>query len=148
MARALSVIKNHLGLLFVLFLFNTGCVTFSTIQRMEPHVIVIRNSSYANLKIVTLSEAKGRKNNSVRFGSISPVPIGSDQTIIRPSPPPPLPDTVEISWTDDQNRDYFQNVDLKKYFSINSEEGKKALVFEIQPSGIVKVFSEEYRHSL
>ena len=115
---------------------------------MEPHAIVIRNSSYANLKIVTLSEAKGGKNNSVRFGSISPVPSGRDQTIIRPSPPPPLPNTVEISWTDDQNRDYFQNVDLKKYFYINSEEGKKALVFEIQSSGIVKVFSEEYRHSL
>lgn len=147
MVRVSSVIKIHLGLLFVLFLFNTGCVTFSTVQRMEPHAIVIRNSSYANLRIVTLSEAKGHRNNSARHGSISPVPSGRDQAIIRPSPPTPLPNTVEISWTDDQNRQYFQSVDLKKYFYMNSEESKKALVFEIRPSGIVKVFSEEYRHT-
>ena len=141
------MIQSRSLLLLIFVLMAVGCTSLSTDKRAEPKIIVIRNSTNIDLKVVSLREAGKPGLNRVRFGSISPVPRGISQEVGRPSSPPPLPDTVEVAWTDHQGREHVKRVSLKQARNSQTGEGEEALVFEIRPSGIVNVFREEYRQS-
>ena len=143
--KVLVMIRSRSVLLFILILMALGCAALSSIQRIEPKVIVIRNSSNIDLKVVSLREAGKPALSPVRLGYVSPVPRGISQEVGRPSSPPPLPNTLEVAWTDRQGREYVKRVSMKQALNRQTGEGKDALVFEIRPSGIVNVFREEYR---
>jgi hypothetical protein len=139
------MIQSRSNLLLILALMGVGCTSLPTDKRAEPEVIVIRNSSNVDLKVVSFREAGNPGLNPVRFGSISPVLRGLAQVIDRPSSSPPLIDTVEVAWMNYQGREHVKKVSLKQARNSQTGEGEEALVFDIRSSGIVNVFREEYR---
>src|SRR5512135_1979411 len=58
-----------------------ACSTLPIGTITEPPVIIVRNSTGADLAKATLSEAAGG-NRAFQYGSISPVPRGSSQIFV------------------------------------------------------------------
>ena len=76
------------------------------------------------------------------MGRISPVPRGATQVFKRPSPPPPLPARVIISWTDYDQKQYEREISLEKILSDPNTQTKDSLVFEIRQFGRINVFKK------
>ncbi len=128
---------------FILAAFLAGaCSVTSNNSSWEPDDIVIRNNSGRNLQVVSLSEAVDDRAQGFRYGSISPVLMGADQTFTRPASRPPLPSVIVIKWTDDKETSYSRNINLRKLFEKDKINDPHALVVNILPAGMVSVIVE------
>ena len=116
--------------------------TIETPKYSEPKKIAIKNGSGIQLYEVFLREKTDSTAESFRVGQISPVPIGATQLIARPSSPPPFPRKVIISWIDSTQRQYNHETSLEIVLSTPSIETIDILVFEIGPSGRIRVYAE------
>ncbi len=144
MKKYTNIVKQ-VAFIFTLSLICTGCSTILTSQRAEPEVIILRNSSNINIKTISLRAAKAEKNQTgIRFGSISPLPVGRDQTIVRPVKSKKLPSILQVSWVDENNRQFIKEVNLKKLLYPANENDRNAIVFEVQSLGVVNIFAEKH----
>src|SRR5512135_3194084 len=74
-------------MLVLVFVFAAPACSHTLIGRgVEPPMIMVRNSTGADLAEVSLSEA-ARGGNASRYGSISPVPGGATQVVGRATDP-------------------------------------------------------------
>jgi heat shock protein HslJ len=104
-------------------------------------MIMVRNSTGADLAEASLSEAAGG-NSASRYGSISPVPRGASQVFGRPTNPRQFPRTVNLEWIDDQGSRHSRELSLKKVLRTATGVKGEALVFDIHPQGDVDVYLE------
>ena len=128
--------------LLIFILFSSSCSTVETSKYSEPKKIAIKNSSGIQLYDVSLRERTGSTGESIRMAQISPVPIGATQLITRPSSPPPLPKQVIISWIDQVQRQYAQEISLEKVLRNSDVKTVDYLVFEIGSSGRIRVYTD------
>ena len=127
--------------LFLAFLLMSSCASIPIGGGKEPHIIVIRNRSGADIDTVTLREAGSRSHASL-FGSISPVPDGLSQEYVRSTNPPPFPRTVAVEWIDNEGRTHMREVSVSKALRSAAGIGDDTLVFEIGPIEDVQVLVE------
>ena len=123
-------------------MLTAGCSTIQRTKYPEPKIIAVRNNSGISLSVVTLSEVRNSDDTQIRRGSVSPVPRGATQVFKRPSPPPPLPARVIISWTDYDQKQYEREISLEKILSDPNTQTKDSLVFEIRQFGRINVFKK------
>jgi hypothetical protein len=119
-----------------------GCASMQKGRNIEPRVIVVRNNSAVDLNVVSLREVGKSDEHSARLGSVSPVSRGVSQVFVRPAPPPPLPDVLDVSWTDSRGRKQTARVSLKEVLNNPSSKGD-VLIFEIRPLGRIDVYLED-----
>jgi len=135
----------HTGIVMALLLLSvfvwTACSSLQIGTRAEPTVIIVRNSTGADLAEASLSEAKDG-NNASRYGSIAPVPRGASQVFVRPTKTRNLPGSVNLAWIDAQGDRYSRELSLKKELRTATGEKDEALVFDILPQGDVSVYLE------
>ena len=129
-------------ILSMISLLIGGCSAIQKAKYPEPTTIAVRNNSGVSLSVVTLSEVRNSDDTQIRRGSVSPVPRGATQVFKRPSPPPPLPARLTISWTDYNQRQYEREISLDKILSDPNTQTKDTLIFEIRPSGRINVFKK------
>ena len=127
--------------LFLAFLLMSSCASIPIGGGKEPHIIVIRNRSGADIDTVTLREAGSRSRASL-FGSISPVPDGVSQEYVRATNPPPFPRTVAVEWIDNEGRTHIREVSVSKALRSAAGISGDTLVFEIGPVEDVQVLVE------
>ncbi len=125
----------------LLFAVPVACSTLPIGTVTEPPVIIVRNSTGADLAKATLSEAAGG-NRAFQYGSISPVPRGASQIFVRPTKPQKLPKTVNLEWIDDQGIRHSRELSLMKVLQTATGTKGEAIVFDIWPRGDVSVFLE------
>ncbi len=125
----------------LLFAVPVACSTLPIGTVTEPPVIIVRNSTGADLAKATLSEAAGG-NRAFQYGSISPVPRGASQIFVRPTKPQKLPKTVNLEWIDDQGIRHSRELSLMKVLQTATGTKGEAIVFDIWPRGDVAVFLE------
>lgn len=76
---------------------------------------------------------------SVRLGSVAPLLGGQSFTLNRVADPPPLPDRAQVVWVDAAGtHDARMSIDEV----VAASTGSEALVFDLQPTGIVRVYLE------
>jgi hypothetical protein len=126
---------------FLVILLMSSCASIPIGGGKEPHIIVIRNRSGADIDTVTLLEAGSRSHASL-FGSISPVPDGVSQEYVRSTNPPPFPRTVAVEWIDNEGRTHMREVSVSKALRSAAGIGGDTLVFEIGPVEDVQVLVE------
>ena len=129
-------------ILSMISLLTGGCSAIQKPKYPEPTTIAVRNNSGVSLSVVILSEVRNSDDTQIRRGSVSPVPRGATQVFKRPSPPPPLPAQVIISWKDYDQRQYEREISLDKILSDPNTQTKDTLIFEIRPSGRINVFKK------
>ena len=129
-------------ILSMISLLTGGCSAIQKPKYPEPTTIAVRNNSGVSLSVVTLSEVRNSDDTQIRRGSVSPVPRGATQVFKRPSPPPPLPAQVIISWTDYDQEKYEREISLEEILSDPNTQTKDTLIFEIRPSGRINVFKK------
>ena len=129
-------------ILSMISLLAGGCSAMQKPKYPEPTTIAVRNNSGVSLSVVTLSEVRNSDDTQIRRGSVSPVPRGATQVFKRPSPPPPLPAQVIISWTDYDQEKYEREISLEEILSDPNTQTKDTLIFEIRPSGRINVFKK------
>ena len=133
--------KNRM-ILFVVFLLTSGllsCVTVQPEARQEPNIIVIRNLTYDDLKTVYLSAVPKDNSTAVRFGSVSPVPRGISQSVVRARTAPPLPPELLLRWTDKYGKESMQRVAIQDLLAVANGAENEALVISIHPDTSVQV---------
>ena len=138
---SVNTLTSFVMLSMILFI-SGSCSVQKRTTYSEPKIISVRNNSGTYLPIVSLREVPDAVGKSVRMGSVSPVPNGATQIVGRPSPPPPLPKQIIISWIDSDQRQYEKEVLLEHILSNSVEPMKDSLVFEIGPFGKINVFCE------
>ena len=126
---------------FLAVLLLSSCASLPSVGVREPHIIVIRNRSGADIDTVTLREA-GTRSYASLFGSISPVPDGVSQEYVRSTNPPPFPRTVAVEWIDNEGRTHMREVSVSKALRSAAGIGGDTLVFEIGPVEDVQVLVE------
>jgi hypothetical protein len=100
-----------------------------------PVVIVVRNNCGVDLRTVSLY-GLARPDGSVdSYGTISPVPRGTTQILGRQSAAFPLPNIVELVWTDDREQQYRRKIAMERLLRQAPGQDKKTLIFEIRPAG-------------
>jgi hypothetical protein len=119
----------------------SGCTSGSFGRRVEPPVVIVRNLSGVDLAVLSL-RVPGKSGSMGRIGAVSPVRRGTTAVFTRPSSPPPLPNEVEVSWTDHLGGRYSERVSLRQALREATGEITEALVFEIGPSGSIEVYCE------
>jgi hypothetical protein len=112
-----------------------GCSSASQPPRVYPGIIAIHNASDKDLQQVMLREARSGPGESVRLGSVSPVPMGTIQQIVRGTNAPPLPLWVKVRWLTAQGRAYAVEVSLADILSRATGAPGETLVFAIRPQG-------------
>ena len=112
-----------------------GCTSTSQPPRVYPGIIAIHNASDKDLQQVMLTEARSEPGESVRLGSVSPVPMGTIQQIVRGTNAPPLPLWVKVRWLNAQGQAYAVEVSLAGILSRATGAPGETLVFEIQSQG-------------
>ncbi len=132
------------GTIILLLLLGlvASCASLPPGRGKEPKVIAIRNRSGADIATVTLREASRSGSAAARFGSISPVPDGATQVVVRPSNPPALPRTIAVEWVDSDNRTRVKELSLSAALRSLAGSPNEALVFEFGPFHDVLVFVE------
>jgi len=130
------------AMLTAVSLIAGGCSTVERTNYTEPRVIVVRNSSGIHLSAVSLRGVVEPGGKSIRMGTISPVGAGVSQVFQRPTQPPPLPKQVVISWVDYAQRPYERQISLERILTDPDAQTRNSLVFEITPSGRVRVYKE------
>lgn len=123
--------------LFVVTL--SGCTLLPSKPVIEPPIIVIRNSCARDLSTVILKEPRV-DGQRVSLGSISPVLRSAPFVYRRPSDPPPLPPSIKVVWTAAAGPTHEQIVSLEGTLKQATGEPDEALVFHIQPRGMVSVY--------
>ena len=134
-------------MVFVLLMLAGGllsCTSVDMAARKEPKIIVVRNLSQDDLKTVYLSAVPEDKHSAVRFGSVSPVPRGISQSVVRARNAPPLPPELLLRLTDRLGHDTVARVFIKDLLSSSTGVDNEALVFVIKPDNSVEV-SLEYQ---
>ena len=132
-------------MLFALLLISGGLLSCSSVDvaaRKEPNIIVVRNLSHDDLKTVYLSAVPKDKQSAVRFGSVSPVPRGISQSVVRARNAPPLPPELLLRLTDKFGHDTVTRVIIKDLLSSATGADNEALVFVIKPDNSVEVSLE------
>ena len=119
-----------------------SCVSAPFGRTNEPKIIAIRNRSGADIDTVTLREASRSASRAVRFGSLSPVPNGVTQIMVRQSNPPALPKTIAVEWVDSENRTRVKEVPLSAALRVASGSRDEALVLEFGPRDEMLVYVE------
>ena len=132
---------RHVSLLVLCFCIVVACTSMHLKRRAEPGTIVVINNCATDLVFVSLHAQDSGKPDvkGGRFGSISPVPRGVAQIFGRPSSPPPLPDTIEVSWEEKSGYSYRRQVSLIQALRESTGKTGEQLVFEIYPAGQVVV---------
>ncbi len=136
---------NLLGLTCGIFvgiavlLIGVGCALIPQAQHAEPASIFVKNMSGGHLRWVTLTEARKKPGESVRLGTISPVPAGTSQGMGRRTDPPPLPSWIEVRWADALGQQYRSEVSLAEVLKKATGEPNEALVFRIHARGNLDV---------
>jgi heat shock protein HslJ len=120
-----------------------SCSTLPIGRAVEPHAIVVRSQSNADVTTASLRETSKSPDRAVRFALLSPVPAGVSQIYLRPKDPPRFPKAVTLEWIDNQGR--FHSRDLSTTGVLRSATGgtDEALVFAIGTDDDVLVFVEE-----
>jgi hypothetical protein len=126
----------------VAVLAGLGCALMPQAPRAEPASIFVKNVSGGHLRWVTLTEARKKSGQSVRLGTISPVPAGTSQGMGRRSDPPPLPLWVEVRWADAHGQQYGSEVSLEAILKKATGAPNEALVFRIYARGNLEVVLE------
>lgn len=116
-----------------------GCASGS--GSAEPPVVIVRNLSGVDLAVVSL-RVPGKDSLKNRIGAVSPVRRGTTAVFTRPTSRPRLPSEVEVDWIDHQGGRYSERVSLKQALREATGEITEALVFEIGPSGTIRVYCE------
>jgi hypothetical protein len=117
-----------------LALLSAGCGSLTRASRHEPCIITVRNATGMRLAEVTVGPA-GANNLSRRISSVSPVQTGMDQVFVRPHTHPPLPDQVEISWTDSHLSRLSQVISLRQILATSTGAPDEVLVIVIDARG-------------
>ena len=117
----------------------TACVSVPPVAKQEPNIIIIRNLSDTDLKSVYLSAAKTHSSQAVRFGSLSPVPRGVSQSVVRARTAPPLSHELLLRWTDKFDREFVQRFSISELLSKATGADNEALVFVIRPDNSLAV---------
>ena len=134
-------------MVFTLLLFTGGllsCTSVDVTARKEPNIIVVRNMSHDDLKTAYLSAVAKDEKSAVRFGSVSPVPRGISQSVVRARTAPPLPPALLLRLTDKFGHDTVTRVFIKDLVASATGADNEALVFVIKPDNSVEV-SLEYQ---
>ncbi len=126
----------------MLLLAMSGCAGLRSAPRIEPAVIVIRNSTSQNIQSVMLCDGCGDPSTRAQYGEISPVPVGVSQSFIRPDDPKPLPEMLLVSWDIGNGNKISRPVNVDDVLNGMEGTGNEILVFEITESGVVNVFLE------
>ena len=136
------LINALIAMLCIITLIFSSCSIVQETKHSEPGIIAVRNNSGKPLSIVSLKEVPHESKQSIRVGSVSPVPKGATQVFHRPSPPPPLPKRLMISWEDNTQQRYEKEIQLRSFLSSSMLTIEDTLVFEIGPSGKVNIIKE------
>jgi hypothetical protein len=135
-------VRPSTGLLSLLLL-ALGCALLPQAQRAEPGIIVVRNKSGRDVLEVRLANASATPDPAVRHGSLSPVPQGVSQVVVRPTDAPPLAHAVDVSWTDSSGETWSVRVDLDEALGGATGGPDLALVFELRPVGELQAHAED-----
>jgi len=132
---------RHVGLLVLCCGIVAACASMQLTRRAEPGTIVVINNCATDLVFVSLhAQGPGKRDvKGGRYGSVSPVLRGVAQIFGRPSSPPPLPDTVEVRWEEENGSSYRRQVSLIEVLRESTGKTGEQLVFEIYPAGQVVV---------
>ena len=128
-----------------LLLLLVSCVTVEEPPKKEPAIIAVRNLSYDDLSVVQLSGITAQHAATGRFGSVSPVPSGITQSVVRSRNAPALPPEMMVRWTDKIGKQYYQKVSIQELLSKATGNENEAIVFVIQTDQKVHVVLE-YRN--
>ena len=123
-------------------LFGFGCALMPQARHAEPGSILVKNMSGGHLRWVTLTEARTKPGQTVRLGTISPVPAGTSQGMGRRTDSPPLPLWVEVRWADAHGQQYRSEVSLEEVLKKATGAPDEALVFRIYARGNLEVVLE------
>ncbi len=138
-----TVYRKFCAVLLSIILGSVACATLPTGGPAEPKVIAVRNQSGSDIITVTLRQSGGSPDQAKRFGSVSPLPAGVTQSVGRQTDPPRLSPTVTLEWVDNQRRTHTRELSLASALSSATGAEGEMLVFEIWPSGDVRVFVED-----
>lgn len=119
-----------------------GCSVTPKMAGWEPRTILVRNNSNAHIQQVALYEIVSRGSSSRRFGSFSPVPIGSEQGVTRPANAPPLPPHVGMEWIENNGMSYQKKINFKTLFTVTENRYRQTMVIQILPHGNISILFE------
>jgi hypothetical protein len=125
-----------------LLLLALGCALLPQGERAEPGIIVIRNRSGHDVETVTLVNATATRGQAIRHGSISPVPQGVSQVVVRPTNPPPLAQAIDVTWNDSSGESFTVHVDLDEALAGQVGGPDLALVLELRSQGELSSYTE------
>ena len=123
---------------------SSGCAWFSPSRRAEPGVLVVRNASGRDVDLFRLAPV-ARRHRNARYGSVSPVPRGVSQVVVRPTDVPPLTDELDVEWSEVGGRIFSHRVDLRPTLRDAVGGPDEALVFELLPDGGLELRLERRR---
>jgi len=106
-------------------------------------VIVVRNNCGIDLRTVSLYSLMKPDGLADSYGTISPVPRGTTQILGRQSAAFPLPNIVELVWTDEREQQYRQKIAIERLLRQAPGQDKKTLIFEIRPAGELVAYAQE-----
>jgi heat shock protein HslJ len=139
--KAMPRMGQAMMLVLVAVLVLPACSARLIGKGVEPTVIIVRNSTGADLAEANLSEAAGGTRAS-RIGSISPIPRGTSQVFVRSTKPQPFPHTVNLEWIDAQGSRHSRKLSLEKVLQATTGAKGEALVFDVLPQGDAAVYLE------
>ena len=119
-----------------------GCAAVIGGTRKEPRILIIRNSSGAGIRSVTIGTAGSSDGQHGKYGTVSPAPSGASQVYFRPDSAPPLPKTLLISWVTNDSISHAREITLATKSSHDPKAN--AMVFEIHPGDLVNIYWEVF----
>jgi hypothetical protein len=137
-------IFGHFACLTVL-MYASGCASLPLFGGIAPKAIIVRNNSGTGLSQVDIFEITKPAGGGGRFGSISPVPEGASQILVRGDSAPPLPAVLGVRWADNRGREFHGQVSLRQLQTKSDGHSEEALVFEILQSGHVHAYLEPHQ---
>ncbi len=124
-----------------------SCSTLPVGNSPEPPEIIVRNRSNEDIDTVTLRETSHSHDRALRFGSISPVPVGVSQIFVRPTKPTQFPSQVTLEWIDNKGKVHSRDLSIDAALQSATGAAGEALVFEIGPYENVMVYLDQATRS-
>ena len=121
-----------------------GCAAVTGGARKDPRILIIRNSSGAGIRSVTLGTADSSDRHHGKYGTISPVPSGVSQVYFRPDSAPPLPKKLLISWVTNDSISHARELSPAAATKSAHDSRANAMVFEIHPGDLVNIYWEVF----
>jgi hypothetical protein len=118
--------------------WGSGCAGLRGSGGAEPGVLAVRNSSGRDVDRFSLAPV-GPRDGSARHGSLSPVPRGVTQVVVRPTNAPRLSGEIDVEWTEVAGRSFSLRRDLRPVLAGARGGPQEALVFELLPDGGLRV---------